>query len=379
MASLAEKRKALEDELREIENERRQVDKRLRDMEEQRRLGGGRGVPIAPDRRDFGRFGPPRNNVYDRDGPGLKRRVITTTAGVRRAIGVRDEPDRAVDRRREDERPKLSSAVVGRDDDKASDEPSSREGLPEESKSPFQRRREIRVRSRESSHTVQKLNKDEDSQKRNKRLFGALMGHLNKAKDRLVVDMSSETMKKKEELEEKALHKMEEHRQALRAHSIQEYREKREKEIQHKLELLKAQRHKENALLEVVVGEHQERLSLFLFTRTDPRIFFMPAKHNDASRKLLEDCKEDITKRISEGGFVKETKEEDEEWEEREKQRQARRAERDRERAKALGIEKTDGAENSQDVDKIATDDGAEDVDSKDAEPMDVKPEPVDD
>src|SRR5687767_12310166 len=65
---------------------------------------------------------------------------------------------------------------------------------------------------------------------------------------------------------------------------------------------------------DVKMGEHMEALSKFMFTKTQPRLFYMPANHNDSTTSRLNECKEEHMQKAKAGGLVLEVKEEWEEW-----------------------------------------------------------------
>ncbi|XP_028409591.1 pinin-like [Dendronephthya gigantea] len=132
------------------------------------------------------------------------------------------------------------------------------------------------------SRQQQEAKTDKKTQTRNKRMFGVLLGTLQKFKENSTKEAARE--RKRKQIEKK-----------LEEAAIQE----REQAIRKKKELFVARREQQTKLEElerkVEVAEmleewedHDRKLSKFIRTNTKPHIFYLPAKHNDYTLGLLE-------------------------------------------------------------------------------------------
>lgn len=142
------------------------------------------------------------------------------------------------------------------------------------------------VPSREEALAAQ--NSDEKAKARNKRMFGALLGTLQK------FQQEETKLKQKEEMRAQLEKKIEEHEIKEKAEIKKERQElffnRKKKQAEIKMIELKMMRMKEYAGWE----ERQKPRMNFIQTKTKPHICYLPRKLNDATKALLEECKKDI-------------------------------------------------------------------------------------
>ncbi|KAJ3012350.1 UNVERIFIED_CONTAM: hypothetical protein HDU68_001246 [Siphonaria sp. JEL0065] len=115
---------------------------------------------------------------------------------------------------------------------------------------------------------------------RGKRMFGALMGTLTKQ----TTTTKTEAEKRREEIEKRLREKLE----AEKALLAQEVEKEKEAKAAEKRERLKEESEKRELLTAAFIKKQKENLAHFIKTKTEPAIYFLPGKHNDKTRKLLE-------------------------------------------------------------------------------------------
>lgn len=129
---------------------------------------------------------------------------------------------------------------------------------------------------------------DEKSRARNRRMFGALLGTLQKFQQEEI------KLKQKEEKRAQLERKIEEHEIKEKAEIKKERQElflnRKKKQAEIKMIELKMLRMKEYAAWE----EQVKPTMNFIRTKAKPHIFYLPRKINDASKELLASCKADV-------------------------------------------------------------------------------------
>ncbi|GAB5371825.1 hypothetical protein AAMO2058_001613000 [Amorphochlora amoebiformis] len=198
-------------------------------------------------------------------------------------------------------------------------------------------------------------------QKRDRRLFGMLMGHLGKAKSQLDRLRKSKQARKKKSMEEKVEARMVEVRHEAHEHAKRRAEKKKMKVLKNRDEILREQRKKHMLLLQLRLADHEKKLSNFIRTKTTPGLCWLPGKHNESTEKLLAKGREESEKRIEDGLVI--GLEDDDgdipQWRNM--------------------AEKREGVENdlSKDVEKKEDDNTAEDDKPEDDKPEDDKAEDV--
>ncbi|GJQ66615.1 putative pinin/SDK/memA/ protein conserved region [Trypoxylus dichotomus] len=146
------------------------------------------------------------------------------------------------------------------------------------------------VPSRQEALAAQ--NCDEKSKARNRRMFGALLGTLQK------FQQEETKLKSKEEKRAQLEKKIEEHEIREKAEIKKERRElffnRKKKQAEIKMIELKMLRMKEYTMWE----ERQKPRMHFIQTKAKPHIHYLPRKSNDKNKADLEECRVEIEKLI---------------------------------------------------------------------------------
>jgi len=133
---------------------------------------------------------------------------------------------------------------------------------------------------------------DEKSKARNRRMFGALLGTLQK------FQQEETKLKSKEQKRAQVEKKIEEHEIREKAEIKKERQElffnRKKKQAEIKMIELKMTRMREYAAWE----ERQKPRANFILTKAKPHICYLPRKLNDTTKTLLENCKNDVEKMI---------------------------------------------------------------------------------
>jgi len=136
--------------------------------------------------------------------------------------------------------------------------------------------------------------KDEKAKARNRRMFGALLGTLQKfqqeeTKLKPIEDKRAQVEKKIEETENREKAEIKKERKEL-------FFNRKKKQAEIKMIELKMIRMREYAKWE----ELQKNRAHFIKTKTKPHIYYMPRKMNESNKKALQDSKNEIEKMIEE-------------------------------------------------------------------------------
>lgn len=143
--------------------------------------------------------------------------------------------------------------------------------------------REVKPRTQ----ALEEQKSDKKSLARNKRMFGMILGTLQKFQNEESMRKDTQSQKRVE-IEKKLDEKAEEERNALRRERRELFLVRREKQAQI--------RRIEHKLLRVEIHQDWERshqhLGNFIQTKTKPHIFYLPAKHYPESEKRLQETKD---------------------------------------------------------------------------------------
>ncbi|KAI8095183.1 pinin/SDK/memA/ protein conserved region-domain-containing protein [Thamnidium elegans] len=132
-----------------------------------------------------------------------------------------------------------------------------------------------------------RLELNEAGKNRNRRLFGALLGTLNKFKDE--TEKTSEIDKNRREINEKLHDKLEQERKEL-AEKLRARREEKDRKLEHEKKIIREK-------LELFNIHQQEKLANFLKTKTEPSIYYLPEKLTDEMVLTIEKQKEKVQQR----------------------------------------------------------------------------------
>lgn len=143
-----------------------------------------------------------------------------------------------------------------------------------------------------------KIEADNSTTKRNRNLFGNLLGHLKKAKDGLEKEKESkwaELQKKQEERVDDKLRLEKRNLEELRRRDMIDQAEKDKSRIR---EVGREIARAEVDLLRKNLVSHYEQMTNFIRTKTEPPLFWLPAVPNDATRQLQQETRSAIESKI---------------------------------------------------------------------------------
>ncbi|CEL95988.1 unnamed protein product [Vitrella brassicaformis CCMP3155] len=143
-----------------------------------------------------------------------------------------------------------------------------------------------------------KVQMDDKLKKRNRNMFAGLMGHLKKAKDALETEKESDAMARHRMLEEKAVAKAHTQELTLKENARKEAEDRRASDQQRLSELARELHKKELELRNEKLSIHFSKMRNFIKTRAQPTIFYLPAKHNGVTERLLTDTKMAIERKL---------------------------------------------------------------------------------
>ncbi|XP_077997097.1 pinin-like [Glandiceps talaboti] len=148
--------------------------------------------------------------------------------------------------------------------------------------------------SRTRKDSIAESSQDKKGLARNRRMFGLLLGTLQRFK----ADATQKTEKdtRRLEIEKKLDDQAQKEKQAIATERRELFQERRSKQI----ELNKLQRLMELAQMQEEWDTHNKHLCKFIRTKSKPHIFYLPAKMSSASSKLLKESKDRIEKMMTE-------------------------------------------------------------------------------
>ncbi|XP_078671424.1 pinin-like isoform X2 [Branchiostoma floridae x Branchiostoma belcheri] len=221
-------------------------------------VGRGRGAGFRRESEDWGEG--PAVKRRGEIGLGARDRRVVTYRGRGRGRGRRDEEDD------EDElphKPSLASSVIPTPTAKMT-----------------------------RKDSIDQLNKDEQSKKRNRRMFGMLMGTLQRFRTEEVSKQQQDKERRRSEIDKKLEEKVEEEKKAAAAERQVLFKERRAKQA----ELRKLEYKLELAQLQEEWDRHNAHLMQFIQVKASPALFWCPKKHSKETLQLLKDSQDRLKK-----------------------------------------------------------------------------------
>lgn len=142
-----------------------------------------------------------------------------------------------------------------------------------------------RHQKRTRKATIEEQNANSKIKARNRRMFGALIGVLEKFQDEEKKRQHKESMRA--EIEQKVEAATEEEREKIKKEKEQLFLTRKEKQVQLRCLEKKIERAQSH---EVCATNHRHMMN-FIMTKSEPPVFFLPMSHNGKSRKRLDETR----------------------------------------------------------------------------------------
>ncbi|KAG6556661.1 hypothetical protein Mapa_001602 [Marchantia paleacea] len=289
-------------EIDELNRQQRELTERLRDPRGLRKrvpLGAGtRGAgPGAGSQRIVGRGGAQRGAVRRGDAIDPEEQPLTKKRLLSAVVKVEGDDDGTEAHKNEEE-------PVEEKDAEGLEEPEDerKRQLPRINNNGRRDFRGVRERGF-AEHDIQAAEPlprvipkidDPNVAKRNRRMFGALLGTLEKFKQEDQKLSGSEAFIRRSTSQKRAEQRAQEESERLRQQEREQLAGKRKRDLVLRARIAAKSEEKQLELLFIQWTEHQTQLCSFLRTKAEPNIFYMPAKLSDETEKLLQARKEEL-------------------------------------------------------------------------------------
>lgn len=288
MTTVEKTEEELRKELEALQRQQREITERIRDPRGLRRLGNGTRNfgPNHPPQRGFIR---PADRLNSKDEPPPKRRLLSAVVKVDEGEGT--EGAGPVNEAQKDALAGGVSAPVSRNDARSSTSQQNRLSF---GRNGSQQAEESQGLYDQVKEVPRVLPKDEDPRlvNRNKRMLGQLLGTLEKFKKEDVQLSGTEAYMRRSDSLQKAEQKAREESERLRQQERERIAENRKRDLILRARVAAKAEEKKLELLFLQWSEHHKKLTNFLRTKTEPPIYYMPAKPLEENAELMEQKKE---------------------------------------------------------------------------------------
>ncbi|KAL8429176.1 hypothetical protein Efla_006312 [Eimeria flavescens] len=136
-----------------------------------------------------------------------------------------------------------------------------------------------------------KIEVDPNSANRNKRIFGFLSSHLNKAKQQLTKEQDTDFAQRHRLQEERVNSKLEHARKHIAELARIQWEEQRKEDKSQLAKVLNELIQKENDLMKYHLVQHYTNMENFVGTEAQPTLFWRPAEWDEHTRRLQQQTK----------------------------------------------------------------------------------------
>ncbi|XP_020678109.1 pinin isoform X1 [Dendrobium catenatum] len=295
MASVAVEKTAeeLRKEIAELQRQQWEITERLRNPRGIRRASAGAGTGVGP---GTGAGGPRLRGVI-RTAPEMEEQPVSKRRLSSAVVKVDGEENKDGGAEAEDPQVQDPAVEVG-----ASSGGESSKVMPGsvQINEAFRRDGSVRLRKMQDydaipTETVPRVLPKEDDPnlvKRNRRMLGQLLGTLEKFREEDKQLSSTEAYMRRSDSLKRAEQKAREESERLRQQEREQISEKRRRDLTLRARVAAKAEEKKLELLFLFWAEHHKKLSNFLRTKTEPPIYYMPAKPLVEDAILQEQQKE---------------------------------------------------------------------------------------
>lgn len=286
MTTVEKTEEELRKELDALHRQQREITERIRDPRGIRRLGNNGTRNFNPNHQPQRGFVRPADRVNSKDEPPPKRRLSSAVVKVDEGEGTKEAGP--VNEVQKEVPAGVASASMDRNDVRSTFQqnslPLGRNGGQQSENGLYDQVKEVpRV-----------LPKDEDPRlvNRNRRMLGQLLGTLEKFKKEDVKLSGTEAYMRRSDSLQKAEQKAREESERLRQQERERIAENRKRDLILRARVAAKAEEKKLELLFLQWSDHHKKLTNFLRTKTEPPIYYMPAKPLEENSELMEQKKE---------------------------------------------------------------------------------------
>ncbi|CAK9227072.1 unnamed protein product [Sphagnum troendelagicum] len=294
--ALAQSAEDLRREIEELQRQQREITERLRDPRGLRKGGlpggnarnSGLNAPLGRNASHQG-FIRRGEDFNIEDQPPKKRRLLSAV------VKVEDEEDTVAEKEKEKEgldEEQTEKEDADDENDVADRRPTLQRNYNADDSHPLSSEQET-LPAEPLPRVLPKIN-DPNIAKRNRRMFGALIGTLEKFRQEDKKLSGSEAFMRRTDSLKRAEQKAQEESERLRRQEREQLAERRKNDLMLRAKLAAQADEKQLELLFLQWTEHHTHLFSFLRTTAEPAIYFMPAKPSEETDKLFQESQQGL-------------------------------------------------------------------------------------